>query len=56
MEEELFSASDKDKTVRALSLKVNCQITDLHIYVNGADITKNVVLEEIRVVLEKKGA
>jgi hypothetical protein len=56
MEEELFSASDKEKIVKALGVKVNCNIVDLHIYVNGVDITKNVVLEEIRIVLEKKAA
>jgi hypothetical protein len=54
LEEELFSASDKDKIVKALGVKVNCDIVDLHIYVNGVDLTKNLVLEEIRVVLEKK--
>lgn len=54
MEEELFSASDKDKTVKVLCIKVNCQLTDLRIYVNGTDITKNVVLEEVRIIQEKK--
>jgi hypothetical protein len=54
MEEELFIASDKDKAVKALGVKVNCNIMDLHIYVNGVDITKTVVLEEIRVTVEKK--
>ena len=34
-------------------MKINCASTDLHIYVNGVDITKNVVLEEVRIVVER---
>jgi hypothetical protein len=44
MEEEIFVA-------RA---KVNCAPTDLHIYVNGVDITKSVLLEEVRMVIAKE--
>ncbi len=56
MEEELFSALDKDKIVKALGVKVNCALADLHIYVNGVDITKTLILEEIKVTFEKKAA
>ncbi len=53
MKEELFSASDKTKQVKALGMTVNCNLTDLHVYVDGVDITKNVVWEEIIVTNEK---
>ncbi len=56
MEEELFRAVDKDKLVKALGVKVNCTLADLHIYVNGVDITKTLILEEVKVTLEKKAA
>jgi hypothetical protein len=53
MEEEVFVANSKDE-VKALGMKVNCAPTDLRIYVNGVDITKNVVLEEVRIVIAKE--
>jgi hypothetical protein len=52
MEEEIFVANSKGD-VKALGMKINCAPTDLHIYVNGVDITKNVVLEEVRIVVER---
>jgi hypothetical protein len=52
MEEEIFVANSKGE-VKALGMKVSCLPTDLHIYVNGVDITKTVVLEEIRIVIER---
>ena len=52
MEEEIFVANSKGE-VKALGMKVNCTPLDLHIYVNGVDITKNVVLEEVRVVITR---
>jgi hypothetical protein len=52
MEEEIFVANSKGD-VKALGMKVNCAPADLHIYVNGVDITKNVVLEEVRIVVER---
>jgi hypothetical protein len=36
-----------------LGMKISCLPTDLRIYVNGVDITKSVVLEEIRIVIER---
>jgi hypothetical protein len=47
MEEEIFVANSKGD-VKALGMKINCAPADLHIYVNGVDITKNVVLERAR--------
>jgi hypothetical protein len=35
-------------------MKVSCAPTDLHIYINGVGVTKNVVLEEIRVVIARE--
>jgi hypothetical protein len=52
MEEVIFVANSKDE-VKALGMKINCAPTDLHIYVNGVDITKSVVLEEVRIVIER---
>jgi len=52
LEEEIFVANSKGD-VKALGMKINCAPADLHIYVNGVDITKNVVLEEVRIVVER---
>ena len=53
MEEEIFIADSKGD-VKALGMKINCAPTDLHIYVNGVDITKSVVLEEVRIIITKE--
>jgi hypothetical protein len=54
LEEEIFSASDKEKIVKVLGITLDCQVQDLHVYINGVDITsKNVVLEEVRIVVER---
>jgi hypothetical protein len=53
MEEEVFVAKD-NSDVKALGVKLNCTPNDLHIYINGVDVTKNVVLEEIRITIERK--
>jgi hypothetical protein len=53
MEEEVFVANSKGE-VKALGMKVNCAPSDLHIYVNGVDITKTVVLEEVRIVIARE--
>lgn len=55
MLEEILFLSDKEKLVRCLGLKLNCVPTDVRVYVNGQDISKNIVVEEIKVVIEKKG-
>lgn len=56
MEEELFVASAKDKVVKALGIVVNCNLVDLHVYVNGVDLSKTAILEELKVTVEKKSA
>jgi hypothetical protein len=53
MEEEIFVADSKGE-VKALGMKINCASTDLHIYVNGVDITKSVVLEEVRITVARE--
>jgi len=53
VEEEIFVANSRGD-VRALGMKVSCAPTDLHIYVNGVDITKNVVLEEVRIIIARE--
>ena len=53
MEEEVFVANSKGE-VKALGIKVNCSPNDLHIYVNGVDITRNAILEEVRVVIARE--
>jgi hypothetical protein len=53
LEEEVFVANSKGE-VKALGMKINCAPTDLHIYVNGVDITKTVVLEEVRVIITRE--
>jgi hypothetical protein len=53
MEAEIFVANSKGE-VKALGMKINCAPTDLHIYVNGVDITKTVVLEEVRIVIARE--
>jgi len=53
MGEEIFAANSRGD-VKALGLKISCTPTDLHIYVNGVDITKNVILEEVRIVVTRE--
>ena len=54
MEEEVFIASSRDGLVKALGMRVACKLEDLHIYVDGVDITKSVQLEEVRIVIRKE--
>lgn len=55
VEEELFAASVENSVIKALGMRIDCKLEDLHIYVNGRDISKSVVLEEIRITKEPKG-
>lgn len=54
MEEEIFSASSKDRIIKALGIRVAANLEDLHVYVNGVDIVKSVVLEEVRITMNRK--
>lgn len=53
MEEEVFSLNDKDGVVKALGVKVHCEPKDIRIFVNGVDLSKNLVIQEIRIVINK---
>jgi hypothetical protein len=55
LEQEIFVAASKEGLVKALGVQVNCKLQDLRILVNGVDITRTVVLEEVRIVIEAKG-
>ncbi len=55
MEEELFSVSAREKVIKVLGMKVDCTLDELRIFINGKDITKTIVLEEIRAVKDRKG-
>jgi len=54
-EEIILSATDQaTPQVKALGLALNCKAADLHIYLDGVDITKNIVWGELKVSFEKK--
>ncbi len=50
----LTSTHRTSAQVKALGLWLNCKVADLHVYIDGVDITKNVVLGEVKVNFEKK--
>jgi hypothetical protein len=52
VEQEIFKASAKEGLVKVLGIKLGCNLEDLHIYVNGVDVTKSFVLEEVRIVAD----
>ena len=54
VEEELFTASGKTNEVKVLGVKVDCAMTDLRIKINGINIAETLLIEEIRIVMEKK--
>jgi hypothetical protein len=54
-EEIILTATDQTTPqVKALGLALNCKAADLHVYLDGVDITKNVVWGELKVTFEKK--
>jgi hypothetical protein len=54
VEEEILVARASDKAVVILGLNSTHKADELHVYVNGVNITKNVVLETVRITVEKK--
>jgi hypothetical protein len=55
IEETILNATDKTSPqVKVLGLALNCKAADLHIYLDGVDITKNVVWGELKITFEKK--
>jgi hypothetical protein len=55
-EEEVFITSAADKLVKILGLTTTHKVDELHVYVNGVDITKSVVLDVLKITVEKKTA
>jgi len=53
VETELFIASSKG-TLKALGIEVAGNIKDLHILIDGVDISKVASFEEVRIVLRKE--
>ena len=56
MEEEMFLTSAADKLVKILGMTTMHKVDELHVYVNGVDITKSVVLDVLKITVEKKSA
>ena len=54
MEEEIFLTSAADKLVKILGMTTTHKVDELHVYVNGVDITKSVVLDVLKITVEKK--
>jgi hypothetical protein len=53
METEVFIASSKG-TLKALGIELAGDIKDLHILIDGVDISKVAIFEEVRIVLRKE--
>ena len=53
MKKRVFYA-DKDGTVEALGMKLDAKPSELRILINGVDISENVLLERVEIVVEKK--
>ncbi len=55
MEKTLLSASAKDEVVRVLGIEVaNVNMGKLHVKVNGIDLMKDVVLDELQITADIK--
>ena len=52
MKKRVFYA-DKDGTVEALGMRLDAKPDELRILINGVDISENVLLERIEIVIEK---
>jgi hypothetical protein len=56
LEEEIFLTNATDKQVKILGMVTTHRVDELHVYVNGVDITKSVVLDVLKITVEKKSA
>lgn len=54
MEEEIFTADAKSRTVKALGVEIDAKLEELRILVNGVDILKTIKLSSLRIVKEEK--
>jgi len=53
MEKTLLIASAKDEIVRVLGIEVaNVNMGKLHVKINGIDLMKDVVLDELQITVE----
>jgi hypothetical protein len=53
MEKTLLSASAKDEVVRVLGIEVaNVRMGKLHVKINGIDLMKDVVLDELQITAD----
>ncbi len=53
MEKTLLSASAKDEVVRVLGIEVaNVNMGKLHVKVNGIDLMKDVVLDDLQITAD----
>lgn len=55
-EEVVFLAQEKDGTsvVKVLGVTLNCRPNELRIFVNGKELTTYMVVEEVKVTLQRK--
>jgi len=53
MKKRVFYA-DKDGIIEALGMRLDANLDELKILINGVDITESVLLERIEIVVEKK--
>jgi hypothetical protein len=56
LEEEIFLTSATDKLVKILGMTTTHKVDELHVYINGVDITKSVVIDVLKITVEKKSA
>lgn len=56
LEEEIFLTNAADKQVKILGMTTTHKVDELHVYINGVDITKSVVLDILKITVEKKSA
>ena len=55
MEKELLKINPKDG-IHVLGLKIDAQVKDISVLVNGIDITETIELEEIKILQVKNNA
>ena len=53
MVEELFSADSSTKEVKVLGVKSSADLKDLKILINDTDITKNLSIKTLKIIVDK---
>jgi len=54
MKKRVFLA-DRRKGVEALGIELDAKPEQIHVYINGVDITENLLIDTIEVVIETAG-